>query len=312
MSTKGFSRHRRRWLRGSAVISMIVASRTMDAQSTVSPKQRVADSLLAASAWPRAAAMYQEVVAAEPTNGSAWTNLGESSLRDRKFNAAVTAFAKAESLRFRPFMNIVNQARTYAEQKEDARALELVKRVIDGGAGAALRGYITGSTEFNRLGSNAQWQALLASTRPCMTAPYHEFDFWIGRWDVQGQTGAVVGHNDVTVEQDGCLLVEHWSTTPGGQTGSSFNYYDVRDKKWHQLYIDNSGNAGAFPALTGEFTNGRMVMLTADANNILSRWTWYVMEPGKVKQMAEVSRDHGATWQTTWNSVYVTRDASKR
>ena len=48
-----------------------------------------------------------------------------------------------------------------------------------------------------------------------------------------------------------------------------------------------------------------MIMLTDDVNNSMSRWTWYVMEPGKVKQMAETSADHGKTWQVTWNSVYV-------
>ena len=75
--------------------------------------------------------------------------------------------------------------------------------------------------------------------------------------------------------------------------------YDVRDKKWHQLYIDNSGNAGAFPALTGALTNGRMVMLTADTNNTLSRWTWYVMEPGKVKVFELAEQDAATAWVAT-------------
>lgn len=291
---------------------MIATPHAASAQGAISANQHVADSLLGAGAWPKATAAYQMVIVAEPTNGSAWTNLGESSLQERKFNAAIAAFAKAEQLKFRPFVNIVNQARVHAEQNDEARSLELIKRVVDGGAGAALRGYVTGSPEFNRFGASPRWQALLATMRACMTPPYHDFDFWIGSWDVYGAGGGPAGHNDVTVEQDGCLLVEHWTTTPGGQTGSSFNYYDVRDKKWRQLYIDNSGNAGAFPALTGELTNGKMVMLTTDTNNTQSRWTWYVMEPGKVKQMAEVSRDHGATWQITWNSVYAKHDSTKR
>ena len=61
--------------------------------------------------------------------------------------------------------------------------------------------------------------------------------------------------------------------------------------------------------MAGSFTDGKMVLLTADTNNTLSRWTWYVMEPGKVKQMAERSKDHGATWTTTWNSEYVSKGA---
>ena len=109
----------------------------------------------------------------------------------------------------------------------------------------------------------------------------------------------------MTLEQDGCLLVEHWTGNGGGQTGTSFNYYDIRDKQWHQLYLDNSGNAGAYPAIGGAFVDGKMVLLSDDTNSRLFRWTWYVMEAGKVKQMAELSTDHGKTWQITWNSVYV-------
>ena len=139
----------------------------------------------------------------------------------------------------------------------------------------------------------------------CSPGPYRQFDFWIGDWDVYTPQGALAGRNLVTSEQDGCLLVEHWTSSKGGSTGTSFNYYDVRDRKWHQLYLDNSGNAGNYPAMGGALTDGKMVLLTEDSGNQLSRWTWYVMEPGKVKQMAELSTDHGQTWKTTWNSVYV-------
>jgi hypothetical protein len=116
-----------------------------------------------------------------------------------------------------------------------------------------------------------------------------------------------VGHNLVTLEQSGCLLVENWTSAAGGQTGTSFNYFDVRDRKWHQLYLDNSGNAGNFPAMAGSLVDGRMVMLTEDVNNTLTRWTWYELEPGRVRQMAELSNDHGQTWAVVWDSTYVKR-----
>jgi len=116
--------------------------------------------------------------------------------------------------------------------------------------------------------------------------------------------GPSVGRNVVTLEQDGCLLVEHWTALNGGQTGTSFNYYDVRDKKWHQLYLDNSGNAGAFPAMAGNLVDGKMVLLTDEKQMPVSRWTWYVLGPGKVRQMAEQSNDGQKTWRIVWDSVY--------
>ncbi len=72
--------------------------------------------------------------------------------------------------------------------------------------------------------------------------------------------GTFVGTNKVMREQDGCLLVEHWTSSRGKETGTSFNYHDIRDKKWHQLYIANSGSAGAFPAIAGQLKDGKMVL----------------------------------------------------
>ena len=156
-------------------------------------------------------------------------NLGESQLQQKKFSEATAAFAKSESLKYRPFINIINQARVEAEKPDDERTFQLLQRVIDGGAGGALRSVILGSTEFNRLAKDARWIKLAAQFKPCGTAPYRQFDFWMGDWDVFAPEGKpAVGHSAVTLEQAGCLLVEHWIGV-GGSTGTSFNYYDVRD-----------------------------------------------------------------------------------
>jgi hypothetical protein len=145
---------------------------------------------------------------------------------------------------------------------------------------------------------------------PCQSPEYRQFDFWVGDWDVHSPNGPSVGHNVVTVEQDGCLLIEHWTALTGGETGTSFNYYDVRDKKWHQLYLDNSGNAGNFPAMSGDFIDGKMVLLSDEKKTPVFRWTWYVLGPGRVRQMAEKSDDGQGNWKIFWDSEYVTRNAS--
>jgi hypothetical protein len=108
----------------------------------------------------------------------------------------------------------------------------------------------------------------------------------------------------VTLEQDGCLLVEHWKSSSGKETGTSFNYFDVRDKKWHQLYIDNSGNAGAYPAMSGNLVGGKMVLISDEKQSPVFRWTWYVTKPSAVRQMAEQSDDGEKTWKVFWDSIY--------
>jgi hypothetical protein len=60
--------------------------------------------------------------------------------------------------------------------------------------------------------------------------------------------------------------------------------------------------------MAGDLVGNKMVMLTDPNSAPLSRWTWYVLEPGKVRQMAESSSDNGKTWQITWDSVYVKKN----
>jgi hypothetical protein len=162
------------------------------------------------------------------------------------------------------------------------------------------------SSEFTLLKNDLEFQTLLERNTACQTPAYRKFDFWVGDWEVHAPNGGpIVGHNLVTLEQNGCLLVEHWTSSTGGETGTSFNYYDVRDKKWHQLYLDNSGNAGAFPSMAGDLFDGKMVLITDKTKSPVSRWTWYVLEPGKVRQMAEQSTDGEKTWSIIWDSVYL-------
>jgi hypothetical protein len=181
-----------------------------------------------------------------------------------------------------------------------------LQKVFDSGYGGQLRPLVISSPEFAVWKDDPEFTALVEKMAPCRGPEFRKFDFWIGDWDVHAPDGGpTVGHNLVTLEQDGCLIIEHWTASTGGQTGTSFNYYDVRDKKWHQLYLDNSGNAGAFPAMAGDLVANKMVLLTDDTKSPLSRWTWYVLEPGKVRQMAEQSTDGGKTWTTGWDSVYL-------
>src|SRR5215470_6278065 len=63
---------------------------------------------------------------------------------------------------------------------------------------------------------------------PCIAPEYHQFDFWVGNWDVKVPGGTVVGTNRITREYGGCVLQEHWEARgPQHQTGSSFNTYSV-------------------------------------------------------------------------------------
>jgi len=288
------------------IVLCVVLSAT--AQQQVS--MQAADEWFAHSQWERAAQAYTQITAKDPANGQAWQNLGECYLQLGKFPEALQAFTSATQQNFRPLINKINAARVHVVMGNARHALDLLNEVAATGQAPRLRNLILGTSEFQKLTGNAEYQQFLKTIVPCQTAEFRQFDFWIGDWAVENPAGQKVGDNLITREQDGCLLVEHWKGGRGVETGTSFNYYDINDKKWHQLYISNSGNAGAFPPMAGTLIDNKMVLVSDSKASPVFRWTWYVVSPGKVRQMAEQSNDGQKTWQIVWDSFYIDKAQS--
>jgi tetratricopeptide (TPR) repeat protein len=268
------------------------------------PSLQSADALFAESKWEQAAHLYADITAKDPTNGPAWQHLGECDLQLQRFDDAIKAFQHSID---RPLMTKVDIARAYVAKADTHQALDVLKEVAATGQASRLRGYIAGASEFQKLHDNAEYQEFLKSTLPCQAAEFRQFDFWIGEWAVHNPAGQKVGDNQITREQDGCLLVEHWKSGRGVESGTSFNYFDIRDKKFHQIYFDNSGNAGAYPPMAGSVVDNKMVMVSDEKVSPVFRWTWYVISPGKVRQMAEQSDDQQKTWRIVWDSTYISK-----
>jgi len=75
---------------------------------------------------------------------------------------------------------------------------------------------------------------------PCCTTNHQAFDFWIGDWEVKDANGKVVGYNLIEKHTGKCILNKNW-TSAGANRGKSYNYFDVKDNTWNQVWIDNSG-----------------------------------------------------------------------
>lgn len=155
----------------------------------------------------------------------------------------------------------------------------------------------------------AQAPAAAGAAKPCDSAEYRQFDFWLGQWDVYLPSGKPAGASVIQSFADGCALLENWSGT-GGFTGKSINIYDITDKQWHQSWVDNSGSR---LNLDGKFTDGKMV-LAADAPNpnkagaiLRQQITWTRNADGSVRQLWETSEDAGKTWVTAFDGKYVRR-----
>ena len=295
-------------LRLSIIVLFVTISISASAQS---PDLDEGAKLAAQSKWAESEASCRSAITKNQSDGQAWTGIGEAQLQQHKLADAQASFDRAIALHYRVLVNRINRARVFALKGNSTDVYATFKAIVAAKNGGAARPIILSSPEFAGIATSPEFQELVNhQMKPCLDAAYHQFDFWLGDWKVFDPSGAYAGDNRVTSEQDGCLLIEHWKSSSGAETGTSFNYFDIRDQKWHQLYIDNAGNAGDFPAMAGELQGGKMILLTGVTDAPLSRWTWYPLDANRVRQMAEQSTDGGKTWSVTWDSVYVKKTAS--
>ena len=147
---------------------------------------------------------------------------------------------------------------------------------------------------------------------PCSAEANRHFDFWEGRWLVRAATGALAGHNTLSLVLGECVLQEHY-TTPTGYEGLSLNMFDQTRGVWHQTWMDNQG---ALLQLEGGYVDGRMVMQgeTVDAAGAvtLNRITWSRIDGGRdrVRQLWELSNDGGTVWTTSFDGTYIRLETS--
>jgi hypothetical protein len=145
---------------------------------------------------------------------------------------------------------------------------------------------------------------------PCSAPAYHQFDFWVGDWDVFEQGGSVTeAHATVTRVQGGCGLREQYNGTDGS-SGESLSMYDPSTAQWQQSWVSSHGQ---IVLIYGNLQDQRMVLSGTDhspAGQRLVRGVWSPERNG-VRETAERSSDGGKTW-TPWFDLSFRPHASSR
>jgi hypothetical protein len=148
---------------------------------------------------------------------------------------------------------------------------------------------------------------MAAQNRPCSDERSHQFDFWIGEWDVYDE-GELAGSNSIQPILDGCVLLESWVGS-GGSKGSSFNFFNPGNQKWQQFWVWKNG---ATLELSGRFTGNRMVLegksKRKDGGEIFNRITRFKNDDAAVRQHWETSADQGKKWETAFDGLYKRRN----
>lgn len=141
----------------------------------------------------------------------------------------------------------------------------------------------------------------------CEGEEYRQFDFWVGEWQVFSPQGQKLGENTIALSLGDCVLHESWRGASGG-IGNSYSIYDQVRGLWHQSWVDNSGN---LLLLDGALTDGAMVLRGPGADGqgpLTNRVSWTPISADSVRQLWEVSRDGGETWQAVFDGFYLRED----
>jgi hypothetical protein len=158
----------------------------------------------------------------------------------------------------------------------------------------------------------ALWVALLAmdlsAQTPSPPAPplppeAHQFDFWVGNWEVTNPAGKTAGRSKIELIAGGAGVLENWSGA-GGYTGRSLNAWNAAKKQWQQYWV---GSDGGVLELTGGMVEGRMVLSAEHevrGQRRTERITWTPNADGTVRQHWEQSTDGGKAWTTAFDGLY--------
>lgn len=252
--------------------------------------------------FQEAAAAFERIVEADPTNGVAQVRQGRALLLAGEVDRALEVQKQAaanESVRSRALFNI---ACCFAAKKDSDRAFAALEEARV--AGFTRIDIIRADPFLTALGEKARMDAIAAAIEKSFDKPeYHQLDFWVGTWDVYNRQGQRVGSNIIEKVERGFVISERW-TNSIGRTGRSINFYNPVSAKMKQVWVDDTGTV---LEMEGVFERGAL-RFAGDATGLASPSSSHrtILTPlpgGHVRQF--IQSGSGATLTTTFDAIYV-------
>jgi hypothetical protein len=142
------------------------------------------------------------------------------------------------------------------------------------------------------------------TTCNCCTESHKQFDFWVGDWNVYDKSGKKVGENKIEKLENECIVSENWKGSTG-DSGRSYNYYNLADSTWNQVWISSTGNN---LVLKGKAGKNKMVLKSKLIENAKGTYynqiTWTKNEDDSVTQIWEVLNEHEHPISTSFEGIY--------
>ena len=139
----------------------------------------------------------------------------------------------------------------------------------------------------------------------CNSEEHKQFDFWEGNWKVYSPQGKLIGTNNIVKMHNRCVMQENWESKTSPNRGTSYNYYDLSDKTWNQVWVDNSGYS---LVLKGNRTGKSMILKSKLVNSkngdYYNKVTWTKNEDGSVTQLWEFVDTQGKVIREAFRGIY--------
>jgi len=239
--------------------------------------------------------------------GRDWLQEGVARQKAGDLDGAIAAYEKAIAEKQVVPVAMFNLGTAYALKHQPDEAIAWLKRAA--GAGFRSLKSLREDPDLAELRRHPRWGEVVAAVEqaahPCQDQPIHrQLDFWVGEWDVLNPQGKHVGQSSVKIILGGCVILESWTSDLLGH-GQSFNFYDAARKRWRQTWVDDSGGNIDF---AGELHDGAMRFegeRPEPRTGLPHRLTFSRLPGGRVRQLAEVTRDGGKTWSVRYDFTYV-------
>lgn len=189
-----------------------------------------------------------------------------------------------------------------------------MKRVIISIAALALAGAMGGTVagqDQNTPAATAQEAAPILTAPACETPQHHQFDFWLGEWQVfDAATNQLVAFDRIEKLYEGCIVQQSMNFVtdlyrrPGATyrlAGISVNRYD--GEAWMEMWADNQWGA---IALRGAPEAGAAMVLktiTPSRHRDL-KIVWEQHAEGSVRILQYVAPAGSGKWQKYGDLIY--------
>ena len=258
--------------------------------------------------WQDVIDEYRKILEKSPTDRLSWLRIAQAERELGRYEEALASLEQARAVEAPPAMVDLERTRDLLAlgRREEAmsalfdadhnelRALDLLEE----------------SPDFDSIRNTRRFQEIIANVRarvyPCESIkPASDFDFWVGRWEVRGADGTLLGYNTITKEEGGCAIREHWEGT-GGSTGTSLSFYLPSREQWRQVWV---GANGTMFDVTGGLEDGEMklegtIEYTRQENVLAFRGTWSQGPDGRVRQRMEQFDLVSQGWDLWFDGFY--------